>query len=157
MDEVRIGDEEREGVTQVLARHLADGRLTLGEYEDRLDVVYAARVPSELAPALSDLPPLPAPAAPALVGARAHLSGRRGVDPPQRGAGFRVGRGGLRLPVADLPDPGHGAQGLRLVRPPRPPPPGLGLRCAARRPRARCLAGVISLTIAVKEPATRRG
>lgn len=61
MDEVRIGDDERERTAQALSRHLADGRLTLDEFEDRLGQAYKARTPSELAPVLRDLPALAAP------------------------------------------------------------------------------------------------
>jgi len=61
VDEQRIGDQERDGVTAALGRHVAAGRLTLEEYEQRLDSVYAARTPSELAPVLRDLPALPEP------------------------------------------------------------------------------------------------
>jgi len=61
MDEQRIGDRERDRATAALGRHVAEGRLTLEEYEQRLDSVYAARTPSELTPVLRDLPALPQP------------------------------------------------------------------------------------------------
>lgn len=57
---VRIGDAERERVREVLSRHVADGRITLEEFSDRLGEVYAARTADELEGALRELPPLPA-------------------------------------------------------------------------------------------------
>lgn len=53
---VRIGDEQRREVAEALGQHLADGRLRLIEYEERLDRVYAATTESELATVTEDLP-----------------------------------------------------------------------------------------------------
>jgi hypothetical protein len=55
-DTLRIGDAERNQVAEELKRHCADGRLTLDEYSERLDEVFAARTYADLARALRDLP-----------------------------------------------------------------------------------------------------
>lgn len=64
---LRIGDAEREQSVAALGRHLGAGRLTMAEFESRLDVVYAARTRGELDEVLADLPasePTRRPAAP---------------------------------------------------------------------------------------------
>ncbi len=53
---VRIGDAEREHVVAALGQHLSVGRLTMSEFESRLDTVYAARTRGELDAVLADLP-----------------------------------------------------------------------------------------------------
>lgn len=55
----RASDAEREAVAAVLRRHVAEGRLDLDEFSDRLDDVYGARTNAELEATLSDLPDLP--------------------------------------------------------------------------------------------------
>jgi uncharacterized protein DUF1707 len=69
---LRIGDAERNETIEALKQHCADGRITLDEYSDRLDEVYAAHTNADLARALRDLPRLPR----AVNGRRA----RRGFD-----------------------------------------------------------------------------
>jgi hypothetical protein len=68
---VRIGDAEREHVVAALGQHLSVGRLTMNEFESRLDTVYAARTRGELDAVLADLPttapPPPHPPPPRLV------------------------------------------------------------------------------------------
>ena len=68
---VRRGDAEREHVVAALGRHLSVGRLTMSEFESRLDTVYAARTRGELDAVLADLPttapPPPHPPPPRLV------------------------------------------------------------------------------------------
>jgi len=54
--DMRVSDIEREQVAAALGQHLALGRLTISEFETRLDVAYAARTRSELDVVLSDLP-----------------------------------------------------------------------------------------------------
>src|SRR5438094_30657 len=75
-----LGDGEREAFFERLSRHLAEGRINVGELERRVELVAAAGSREEAAAALADLPPLPT------AGARAR--GRR------RGHGH-----------ADAPDP----------------------------------------------------
>ncbi|MEV0333228.1 DUF1707 domain-containing protein [Nocardia sp. NPDC050717] len=67
----RASDAERNAIVAQLGTHLADGRLDLAEYDQRVAKVYATATRDELAVVLSDLPPLttqqgsaPAPAKP---------------------------------------------------------------------------------------------
>src|SRR5437879_6688467 len=55
-DTVRLCDAERGQAAEELKRHCSDGRLTLDEYSERLDEVFAARTYADLARALRDLP-----------------------------------------------------------------------------------------------------
>ena len=52
----RASDADREAVADVLRRAAGDGRLTLGELEDRLETTYSARTYGELEPVVADLP-----------------------------------------------------------------------------------------------------
>lgn len=84
---LRVGDAERERVTDLLAEHHAAGRLTLAELDERLSATLAARTRDDLVAPLADLPaaprtrPYPEPAEGRLstssrsvdVGWRAHL------------------------------------------------------------------------------------
>lgn len=54
---IRIGDAERDEVLTALQEHLAAGRLTVDEYEERAEQVVAARYADDLAQVLTDLPP----------------------------------------------------------------------------------------------------
>jgi hypothetical protein len=56
---LRIGDRERDVVAAELQEHFAHGRLTLEEFNQRLDAVFAARTQSDLHRITSDLPHLP--------------------------------------------------------------------------------------------------
>jgi hypothetical protein len=62
---LRAGDDDREAVATALGSHMAAGRLSLAEYEDRLARAYAARTFGELAELTADLPRVPPAAAPA--------------------------------------------------------------------------------------------
>jgi hypothetical protein len=53
---MRISNDDRERVAQVLNNAMAEGRLTVGELEERLDKVYAAKTFGDLEPVLRDLP-----------------------------------------------------------------------------------------------------
>ena len=53
---MRAADSDRAAVAAVLGRAMADGRLTLVEYEDRVGRAYAARTYGELAELTTDLP-----------------------------------------------------------------------------------------------------
>jgi hypothetical protein len=62
--DVRVSQAERDEVVAVLATHYADGRLTMGEYEERCDAALAARTGRDFEPLFADLPSGPvAPAA----------------------------------------------------------------------------------------------
>jgi hypothetical protein len=53
---LRIGDAEREVVAAELREHHADGRLTLDEFNERLDAVFAAKTQQDLSRITKDLP-----------------------------------------------------------------------------------------------------
>ena len=53
---MRAADSDRTAVATALGRHMADGRLTVEEYEERVARAYAARTYAELAELTADLP-----------------------------------------------------------------------------------------------------
>ena len=53
---LRIGDREREAVAAELREHYAHGRLTLEEFNQRLDAVFAAKTQNDLSRLTADLP-----------------------------------------------------------------------------------------------------
>ena len=59
--ELRASDEERERIAGELAEARVQGRITLDELSERLDLVYAARTRAELEPVIRDLPAVGAP------------------------------------------------------------------------------------------------
>ncbi|WP_051515874.1 DUF1707 SHOCT-like domain-containing protein [Candidatus Blastococcus massiliensis] len=60
---LRAADADRAAVASVLGEHMAAGRLTVAEYEERLTRAYAAKTYGELAELTTDLPGGAAPAA----------------------------------------------------------------------------------------------
>ncbi|MDN0197092.1 DUF1707 domain-containing protein [Streptomyces sp. S.PNR 29] len=54
--ELRASDADRERVAEVLRDALAEGRLDMAEFEERLDATYRARTYGELVPITRDLP-----------------------------------------------------------------------------------------------------
>ncbi len=67
-DDLRASDQDRERVAAQLHAAAAEGRLTLGELDERLGALYSARTYGELVPLTRDLPtttttvrPAPAP------------------------------------------------------------------------------------------------
>lgn len=54
--DLRCSDADREAVAETIRQAATDGRLTLEEMGDRLDVVYSARTYRDLEPAVRDLP-----------------------------------------------------------------------------------------------------
>lgn len=56
MDDMRIGDQERERAAALLAEHFASGRLTHSEYAERFDAVWTARTSGDLRTLFHDLP-----------------------------------------------------------------------------------------------------
>ena len=80
----RVGDAEREAVAGQLREHYAAGRLSIEEFQARLDAAYAAATADQLRRVTADLPaagPGPA-AAPALAGPRP--AGRYRAASPRR-------------------------------------------------------------------------
>jgi len=53
---LRIGDSEREATAAELREHYAHGRLSLTEFNQRLDATFAAKTQSDLSRITSDLP-----------------------------------------------------------------------------------------------------
>ncbi|NGP29200.1 DUF1707 SHOCT-like domain-containing protein, partial [Rhodococcus aetherivorans] len=56
---VRISDPERERLVDELGRHLTAGRLTIGEFDQRVGEVYRSVTTDEAHRVLSDLPAAP--------------------------------------------------------------------------------------------------
>ncbi|HET9381896.1 MAG TPA: DUF1707 domain-containing protein [Streptomyces sp.] len=87
--ELRASDTDRERVAEILRDALAEGRLDMAEFEERLEATYAARTYGELAPLTRDLPaPGVTPPSVALSGDAAGVRGW---------AGRIVGDGGGRV------------------------------------------------------------
>jgi hypothetical protein len=63
--DLRVSQAERDEVVAALAGHFADGRLTVEEYEERVEGALAARTGRDLEPLLEDLPAADPPARPA--------------------------------------------------------------------------------------------
>lgn len=53
---LRVGNAEREAAAASLREHYAHGRLTIEEFQQRLDAAFAAKTDLDLANVLSDLP-----------------------------------------------------------------------------------------------------
>jgi hypothetical protein len=83
---MRVSNDDRERVARVLHDAMAEGRLTVGELEERLDKVYAAKIFRDLEPLVRDLPvggqapQLPMPAAAAQPPAVSNRIGCRGTS-----------------------------------------------------------------------------
>ncbi|MGO9457350.1 MAG: DUF1707 domain-containing protein [Acidimicrobiales bacterium] len=58
---MRIGDAERNEVTDALGQHFSAGRLDQAELDERLGVASAAKTGADLAGVLADLPPVGTP------------------------------------------------------------------------------------------------
>ena len=52
----RIGDAERDNAAELLREHMAQGRLTAEEFDERIGAALTAKVASDLDPLFSDLP-----------------------------------------------------------------------------------------------------
>ncbi|MFI2258519.1 DUF1707 domain-containing protein [Streptomyces tubercidicus] len=64
LPELRASDADRERVAEILRDALAEGRLAMAEFEERLDATYQARTYGELQPLTADLPSAAAQPAP---------------------------------------------------------------------------------------------
>jgi hypothetical protein len=72
-DGVRASDAEREAARQRLAEHMAQGRITMDEYDERSDAILNARTRGELEAPFRDLPvqvPVTPPPAPVPLSSR---------------------------------------------------------------------------------------
>ena len=120
---VRIGDAERDDAARALGEHFAVGRLDREEYDERMDVVLAARTWGDLAPVFRDLPS-PTASAPRPVSRTGDGPSRRSLPAavPARAAdpdrGLRAGRNlvGLLDRARRVPDRAEGgpSQALQL-------------------------------------------
>lgn len=62
-DDLRASDAEREQIVEQLGRHVADGRLTIAEFDTRAADVYRSVTRAQARETLRDLPELPGPPA----------------------------------------------------------------------------------------------
>jgi Domain of unknown function (DUF1707) len=67
--DLRIGDADREAAAASLREHFAEGRLSLDEFNERIDAVFAATRQSQLRRVSSDLPHAAIPSTPVPVAA----------------------------------------------------------------------------------------
>ncbi|HLJ98973.1 MAG TPA: DUF1707 domain-containing protein [Streptosporangiaceae bacterium] len=72
---MRVGDAEREAVASQLREHYADGRLTLDELNERLDLTLSAKTRADLNGVLRDLPAAPRQVVPAQPTRKQHNPG----------------------------------------------------------------------------------
>lgn len=56
MDQLRIGDAERDAGVAALGEHFAQGRLTRQEYDERSEALWSAKTRGDVAPLFADLP-----------------------------------------------------------------------------------------------------
>lgn len=102
LPDMRASDAERERIAEILREAVAEGRLEMEEFEQRLDATYKARTHGELEPIVRDLPAVGAAVAPvapvaagqALTGSMARWADRVGRPATSGGAfafwgGFR--------------------------------------------------------------------
>ncbi|HUB37964.1 MAG TPA: DUF1707 domain-containing protein [Streptosporangiaceae bacterium] len=87
---LRIGDRERDAVAAELQEHYAHGRLTLEEFNQRLDAVFAAKTQADLSRLTADLPHIRSGGAP-LPSSRTGRSPSLASGPPA--PGWAAGRG----------------------------------------------------------------
>lgn len=78
--DLRIGDADREAAAASLREHYAQGRLTLEEFNQRLDATFAAATQSQLHQITRDLPHVSAPSAPLPAAAISPYRERAGRD-----------------------------------------------------------------------------
>lgn len=85
---LRIGDADREAAAAALREHYAEGRLTLEEFQHRLELVFAAKTDHDLAAITRDLPHADPPLAWAGTRTGAHGPGRQSGTGPRRRSGL---------------------------------------------------------------------
>jgi hypothetical protein len=87
---LRIGDRERDAVAAELQEHYAHGRLTLEEFNQRLDAVFAAKTQDDLSRITADLPHIRSGGAP-LPSSGTGRSPRLASGPPTSGGAAGAG------------------------------------------------------------------
>ncbi|MCX5412295.1 DUF1707 domain-containing protein [Streptomyces sp. NBC_00059] len=90
---MRASDAERERVAETLREAVAEGRLEMDEFEQRLDATYKARTHGELEPLVRDLP-VPGTLAGPVTGAVSERAGSS-ADWPSRIGGTATSPGGF--------------------------------------------------------------
>jgi hypothetical protein len=86
--DMRVGDADREASAASLREHYAQGRLSLEEFNERLNAVFAATTQRHLDEITSDLPHVRTPVAPLPVSATGATSGGgSGTGRSRRGRG----------------------------------------------------------------------
>ncbi len=70
-EQLRVSDQERHAVAEVLRQAAGEGRITLEELDERLDATYAARTYADLVPLTVDLPSVRHPITPPVPAVRA--------------------------------------------------------------------------------------
>ncbi|MFM9366938.1 DUF1707 domain-containing protein [Streptomyces sp. Da 82-17] len=103
LPELRASDADRERVAERLREAVAEGRLDMEEFQERLDATYKARTYGELEPVTRDLPAVAGPgAAPGHPGATGAWAERIGGAPTSSG-GVAVMSGFSRKGVWTVP------------------------------------------------------
>jgi hypothetical protein len=88
-DEMRAGDGDRKAVADQLKSALDEGRLDLGEYDERLQKAYGAKTYGDLQGLLTDLPNTVPPAHSQVQGYRPPDASPAAAPPQQDGVGGR--------------------------------------------------------------------
>jgi hypothetical protein len=89
--DLRIGDADREAAAATLREHYAQGRLTLEEFNQRLDAVFTSTMQSHLNHITQDLPHAPRPSASLPAAVPGAGREREWQDNRSRGARPRLG------------------------------------------------------------------
>jgi uncharacterized membrane protein len=101
--DLRIGDADREAAAARLRESYAQGRLTLEEFNQRIDAAFAARTQSQLHQVTSDLPHVTTPSVPLPVTASGSRQRNGGREHPHGGrARPRFGYGLISMVAACL-------------------------------------------------------
>ncbi|MFD4026705.1 DUF1707 domain-containing protein [Streptomyces sp. NPDC058576] len=93
---MRASDAERERIAELLREAVAEGRLDMDEFEQRLETAYKARTHGELEPLVQDLPAPGSAVAPVGSSAPAPLRGSA-ANWPARIGGTATSKGGFAL------------------------------------------------------------
>lgn len=94
--EMRASDAERERIAELLREAVAEGRLDMDEFDQRLETAYKARTHGELEPLVQDLPAPGTTVAPVGASAPAPLRGSA-VNWPARIGGTASSKGAFAL------------------------------------------------------------
>ncbi|MFI6538974.1 DUF1707 domain-containing protein [Nonomuraea sp. NPDC050547] len=84
--EMRASDVDRDRVAAVLREHTAQGRITMDEFNDRLEQLYQSKTYGELARLTADLPDVDLRARPAKAVGAGVPAPKQGMHPGMRGA-----------------------------------------------------------------------